>query len=137
MTVTPKKKTKTLTNRGKALRERRLRELEMRKAGMTYAQIAQAVGVSVKTVFLDIRSIVSPNADAYDLEMAVDLQRIEMALLPLAKGVRDGDHKAIDRWKQLIDTKHKLLNSNLNEIKAKQSTDLLVKVISEVELEKI
>lgn len=88
LTVTQKKKTKTLTSRGKALRERRLRELEMRKAGMTYAQIAQAVGVSIKTVFLDIRSIVSPNADAYDLEIAVDLQRIEMALLPLAKAVR-------------------------------------------------
>tara|TARA_Y100000589_G_scaffold231039_1_gene218444 strand:+ start:141 stop:554 length:414 start_codon:yes stop_codon:yes gene_type:complete len=137
VTVTKKKKTTTLSSRGKVLRERRLRELEMRKAGLTYAQIADAVGVSVKTVSKDIRSIVLPNANFYDLEIAVDLQRIEMALLPLAKAVRDGEHKAIDRWKQLIDTKHKLLNSSLQDQDNQKQLTLPVKVVSEVELEKI
>lgn len=136
MTTPAKKKKPVVNSKRTALRDRRLRELEMRKAGLTYNQIAQAVGVSTNTVVKDMQAIVKPNPGAYDLEVAVDLQRIEMALLPLAKSVREGDHKAIDRWKQLIDTKHKLLNHTFQDT-ASKTKDLPVKVISEVELEKI
>lgn len=137
MTIENHLKQRTLTDKKRALRERRNRELEMRKAGMSYNQIAKAVGVTPKTIVNDIKALTKPNPIYPNLEIAIDLQRIEMALLPLVKGVRSGDHKSIEQWKRLIDTKHRLLGRFTPEPAHSLNTKLPVKVVSEVEIEKI
>lgn len=135
--MTVKKKAKTTTPRQQNIIDRRIRALEMRKAGLTYAQIANSLNVSENTVLNDIKQSVKGKNNSIDIERAVDLLRIEMAMLPLAKDVRNGDHKAIDRWKQLIDMKQKLLERH-ETLKSVTGADCLrVKVVSEVELEKI
>jgi transcriptional regulator len=134
--MTVKKKSTATTPRRQTIIERRIRALEMRKAGLTYAQIATSLAVSEKTIVNDIKQSVKDKHSSNDVERSVDLLRIEMAMLPLAKDVRNGDHKAIDRWKQLIDMKHKLLDRQDNP-QSDNTQALLVKVVSEVELEKI
>ena len=125
------------TTQRQAIIDRRLRALEMRKAGLTYAQIAKSLEVSQRTILNDIKQSVKDQNNSHDIELAVDLLRIEMAMLPLAKDVRAGDHKAIDRWKQLIDMKQKLLDRQDQKSETESEQILLVKVVSEIELEKI
>jgi len=135
--MTIKKKPAKTTTKQQAIIDRRLRALEMRKAGLTYAQIARSLDVSERTVLNDIKQSVKHKTNSQDIERAVDLLRIEMAMLPLAKDVRNGDHKAIDRWKQLIDMKQKLLERQDNLATNDSEQTLRVKVVSEVDLEKI
>jgi DNA-binding CsgD family transcriptional regulator len=135
--MTVKKKNKATSPRQQSIIDRRIRALEMRKAGLTYAQIAKSLNVSENTVLNDIKQSVKGKNNSTDIERAVDLLRIEMAMLPLAKDVRNGDHKAIDRWKQLIDMKQKLLERQESFASGIGPDSLLVKVVSEVELEKI
>ncbi len=122
-----------------AIVQRRLRVLERRKAGMTYSQIAQTLEVSERTVRNDIQQSIRPvvTQDDFVMERSVDLLRIEMALLPLSKGVREGDHKAIDRWKQLIDLKQKLLDKEMAKASDPANQELPVKIIAEVDMEKV
>ncbi|MBL4700322.1 helix-turn-helix domain-containing protein [bacterium AH-315-I18] len=135
--MTLKKKPTKTTVKQQAIVDRRIRALEMRKAGLTYAQIAKSLDVSERTVLNDIKQSVKNKTNSQDIERAVDLLRIEMAMLPLAKDVRNGDHKAIDRWKQLIDMKQKLLERQDNLAANDSEQTLRVKVVSEVDMEKI
>lgn len=125
------------TTQRQTIIDRRLRALEMRKAGLTYTQIANSLDVSKNTIANDIKQSIKDQNNSHDIELAVDLLRIEMAMLPLAKDVRAGEHKAIDRWKQLIDMKQKLLDRQDQKNESKTDQVLLVKVVSEIELGKI
>ena len=97
--------------------ERRLKSLELRKNGASYRQIGVALGVATDTAWKDvIRSL----ADLAKIEMgmaaelrALETERLDMALLSLAKGVRDGNLGAIDRWIRLSESRRKLLGLDM------------------------
>ncbi len=55
-------------------------------------------------------------------ERAVELQRLETALLALIQKVRQGDLAAIDRWLKLCESRRRLLGLNLKSAKSAKKT---------------
>lgn len=104
---------------------RRLRVLEMRKAGVSYHTIAREVGVSQTQVVRDLKRALDEAACgrriAVRTERALELQRLETALLALIQKVRQGDLAAIDRWLKLCESRRRLLGLNAKSARSSRS----------------
>lgn len=122
--------TKTAIDSPTALR--RLRVLEMRKAGISFNAIARDVGVSRSQVIRDYRKALDEAACGRQMtkhtERALELQRLELALRALVTKVREGELPAIDRWLKICESRRSLLGLNMKTartakaIQARQQT---------------
>lgn len=111
---------------------RRVRVLEMRKAGVSFSAIAKDVGVSCTQVFRDYHKALEEAACGRRMtkasERALELERLEIALLALIPKVRQGEIPAIDRWLKICESRRRLLGlnmktaSSLRSIKARQQS---------------
>lgn len=94
-----------------------MRVLEMRKAGVTFNAIARDVGVSSTQVVRDYNKALDEAACGRQMttrsERALELQRLEMALLAIITKVRQGDVAAIDRWLRICESRRRLLGLNM------------------------
>lgn len=109
-----------LTHKGEEERmaDRRVKALELRKTGMTYAKIGEELGVSMQTANKDVKTALKDLADL-GLHLSVELRHMELMRLDdaLAKvyEVYEAvvDHevklKAIDRLVRLSESRRKLL----------------------------
>lgn len=92
---------------------RRVKVLELRKAGASTRQIATQVGVSHKTVAADIKAVLAvllgQQLDSAEAMRQMELERLDMAMLAIAPQVRQGHLGAIREWRGLIDQRAKLL----------------------------
>ena len=91
--------------------DRHLRALELRKAGATYQQIADELGYSGprgahKAVASALKATLKEPADEV---RALELARLDAALLAIWQRVRRGDEKAIDRLLSIMKRRMDLL----------------------------
>jgi DNA-binding CsgD family transcriptional regulator len=96
-----------------AYTERRVKVLELAKAGASFRQIARALNVSHETARKDLAAVMDALkqeqiAGAEELR-AMELERLNMAMAGIAQRVRQGDLGAIDRWIKLCESRRKLL----------------------------
>lgn len=96
-----------------AAADRRLRALELRKAGATLHQIAAQTGVSHEQSRKDLQRamadlLAEQNASAEELR-ALELERLERLHIALWKQATDGHHGAIDRLLRIAERRAKLL----------------------------
>lgn len=94
----------------KALAERRKRALDLRIAGATLAEIAEAHGVSISTTHEDIRRCLSdiPKASADELRKQ-EIARLDKLQNACWQDAIHGDLSAIDRALKVIDRRAKML----------------------------
>lgn len=106
--------------------ERRVQALELRKAGHTYQDIGDILGISgqaahkhvVKALEV-IRNKISEEAEAL---RTLEVQRIDNLFLVMYKRAEKGDYNAVDRCIRLMERRAKLLgldaptNTNVNMI---------------------
>lgn len=101
---------------------RRQRVLEMRKAGISFHAIAREVNVSATQVIRDLKRALDEAACGRRMtvrtERALELQRLETALLALVQKVRQGDLAAIDRWLKLCESRRRLLGLNVKSARS-------------------
>lgn len=109
-----------LTHKGEEERmaDRRVKALELRKTGMTYAKIGEALEVSTQTANKDVKTALKDLADL-GLNLSVELRHMELMRLDdaLAKvyevysatNCNDTKLKAIDRLVRLSESRRKLL----------------------------
>jgi len=92
---------------------RRHKALELRKMGLTYRAISQALGISPRQAYRDVAKALdeaSPeNGGDMDEQLRLDLARIDLAMAALAPKVRAGDGVSIDRWLRACDVRRRLL----------------------------
>jgi hypothetical protein len=106
------KRAHRLAQREAAMR-RRFQALELRKAGMSFAAIAGALGVSASQASRDVKAALITVKKADKLHTAhlrmLESERLDTATVAIAKQVKQGDPAAIDRWLKLSDARRKLL----------------------------
>ena len=104
---------------------RRQRVLEMRKAGISFQAIARELGVSSTQATRDFKRALDEAACGRRMtirtERALELQRLETALLALIQKVRQGDLAAIDRWLRLCESRRRLLGLNVKSARSSRS----------------
>lgn len=98
------------TNKVKAADKQR-QALELRKAGVTYARIAEQLGYrspsgAHKAVELALKSVLSEPAEEV---RQLELERLDSMLLALWPQVRNGNHGAIDRALRVMERRARLL----------------------------
>lgn len=93
---------------------RRVQALELRKAGASYRQIAQATAVDVATAWDDVQAEMSA-LRALTGQAAEDARTLELARLDRwqskleANGLQDGDHRAVAAAVRISERRAKLL----------------------------
>lgn len=101
-----------LAQREAALR-RRFQALELRKAGLSLANIAATLHVSASQVGRDLRQALELVHKAETLRLThlrlLESERLDTASLAIARKVKQGDISAIDRWLKLSEARRKLL----------------------------
>lgn len=95
-----------------AAAERRVRALELRKAGIGYRTIGAQLGVSEAQAHRDVQSALSALrelelAEADDLRR-LELERLDDAMLAIYPQVKRGNHGAIDRLLRIMERRAKL-----------------------------
>lgn len=110
--------------------QRRNKALELRKTGASYRQIAdmlrsnEEIGTTSRysrfCAYADVREALK-EAREQTQETATELreievQRLDMASVAIAKMVRDGNLGAIDRWIKIIESRCRLLGLNVNDL---------------------
>jgi len=105
--------------------KRRMRVLEMRKAGLNFQAIANNVKVSSTQVIRDFKRALDEVACGRVLtiqtERSLELQRLEIAMLAIIPKVRQGELPAIDRWLRLCESRRRLLGLNMKSAKSLKS----------------
>jgi hypothetical protein len=96
-----------------ATAEKQRQALELRKAGVTYAVIAERLGWKTadgahKAVMTALRKTLQEPADAV---RKLELERLDSMLLALATQVKNGNQGAIDRALRIMDMRAKLLGT--------------------------
>ena len=96
-----------------ATAEKQRQALELRKAGVTYAVIAERLGWknadgAHKAVMTALRKTLQEPADAV---RKLELERLDSMLLALATQVKNGNQGAIDRALRIMDMRAKLLGT--------------------------
>lgn len=93
-------------------KERRLRVLELRKAGASYRNIAKAVGCSHEQVRKDLAAVhaelLKEQVASADELRAMESERIDMARLAIAPQVKQGHLGAVREWRALGESYRKL-----------------------------
>jgi DNA-binding CsgD family transcriptional regulator len=113
-----------------AYTERRVKVLELAKAGASFRQIARALNVSHETARKDLAAVMDALkqeqiAGAEELR-AMELERLNMAMAGIAQRVRQGDLGAIDRWIKLCESRRKLLGL---DAATKQDGEMIVRIV--------
>ena len=105
------------TGEKEMIAERRVKALELRKTGGSYRQIGRALGVSQETAHKDVMhglAELATQAHGHAEEYrALEVERLDVAILAVATLVRAGDLAAIDRWIRLSESRRKLLGLDL------------------------
>ena len=93
--------------------ERRGQALERRKMGMSYRAIGDALGVSEKTAHQDVQAALASLAEleqaSADEYRALELMRLDTALLALAPKLKYGDPQVVNAWVKVSESRRKLL----------------------------
>lgn len=127
--------------------ERRVRAIELRKAGLGYRQISEQLGVSVQQAWRDVQKAL---ADLAEMEQdhareyrQLELERLDALLSPLwlrARGRRiqhdDGtvedvppDYAAVDRVMRLMEARRRLLGLDVQP--EDKDHEVIVRVVHE------
>lgn len=96
-----------------AAAERRVKSLELRKAGASYRRIGDQLGISETMAYKDVQRCLTElrelqNHSAEELR-TMELERLDMAMLAIAAQVKAGHLGAIDRWIRLAESRRRLL----------------------------
>jgi hypothetical protein len=93
--------------------ERRVRAFGLRKAGASYRQIAQQLGVSLNTAWADVTAelveLRTRTADDVRAYRDLELQRCDEMMLGLWPAVRAGDARAVFAAVKVMDRRARLL----------------------------
>lgn len=96
-----------------AARERESRAMDMRKAGATYDQIGERLGISKVGAFKAVKRVLERTAktttEAADDVRRIELERIDAMLLGLWKAATNGDARAVDSSMRLSKRRSELL----------------------------
>lgn len=99
------------TNRRATAAEKRKQALELRRAGLTYDDIAAAVGYANKSVaYKSVKAAIADitRESAQEL-LSLELERLDDMQAGLYKGARSGDPAAVDRVLKIIDQRARFL----------------------------
>ena len=120
--------------------ERQLQALELRKAGVTYAAIAQKLGYKTadgahKAVGSALKKSIQEPADAL---RTLEVERLDAMLLAIAAQVRGGNLGAIDRALRIMERRAKLLGLDMptrHEMTGAEGAPLIsrIEIIKQVE----
>lgn len=96
-----------------AAAERRQQALELRKAGASYRKIADTLAVSLSQAHDDVQQALIQLAElecasAGELR-AMELARLDVAMLAIARQVQQGNLKAVGAWVRISESRRKLL----------------------------
>ena len=96
-----------------AAKEKRARTLELRKAGITYQEISDALGIPLSSVGRYVQQGIAEwqkqtEQDAGEI-VALEIARIDRMLRGLWNRAKAGDDAAVDRVIKLMDRRAKLL----------------------------
>lgn len=91
--------------------DRHVRALELRKAGVGYRQIAEALGyANASGAFKAVqRSLREVKHEAADKLLALEIERLDQMLVAISQAVRSGNFGAIDRALRIAERRAKLL----------------------------
>jgi len=93
--------------------EKRLKALELRKCGATFSEIGKALGVSTqrahKIVMEELERLGLQRIGTADELRRLELERLEMASIPVVSKVKKGDMRAALVWIKLSESRRKLL----------------------------
>jgi DNA-binding CsgD family transcriptional regulator len=93
--------------------ERRLKVVEMRKAGVPLQKIAKHLGCATSTVHSDLAHVISEietqTKETTEQLITLEHLRLEIAVQVLYPKVIAGDLRAIDAWIKVSETTRKLL----------------------------
>lgn len=94
-------------------RERELKALEMRKAGATFEQIGNALGITPqgahRAVKRALRRIIEKSDEAAEEIRRLELERLDAMLLALWPQAKRGNLGAVDRILRIMERRAKLL----------------------------
>lgn len=102
-----------MTHHPELIQERKLRALDLRKAGYTYRQIGEECGVAHTTAYKDVANAMKDLA-AVELDKADDIRRMELERLDglwrgLWQGATEGDPACIRAALGVMERRAKLL----------------------------
>jgi hypothetical protein len=93
--------------------EKRLRALELRKCGATFAEIGKSLEISTqrahKIVMEELERLALLRLGNADELRRLELERLEMASIPVVSKVKQGDLQAAMVWIKLSESRRKLL----------------------------
>lgn len=108
-------------------RERERQALELRMAGGTYAQIAEALEISqtgaYKAVMRALDKLNQKTLENAEQLRRLELERLDRAVLAVWPKVQEGRLTAIDRWIRLSESRRKLLG-----LDAPQQANVVTKI---------
>ncbi len=94
-------------------RERERKAMELRLAGATYAQIAQALGISQagahKAVMRALKRLNEKLNEQAEQVRRLELERLDRMLLALWPQAQKGNHGAVDRILRIMERRARLL----------------------------
>lgn len=96
--------------------EKRRKIFEMRKAGLTYRQIADRMDMSVSTIHEHVKkelaTLNKQNQELAGEYRLIQLQRLESLLVPLQQQIANGHLTAIDKARRIMDSISQLMGAN-------------------------
>ena len=114
------------TGMAEAAAERRLKALELRKAGASYRAIGAQLGVSHQQAYEDIQreltAIAKQSTEEATLLRTLDLERLDAMMLAIWQQVRQGNQGAIDRALRISERRAKLLGLDAPERRREDPT---------------
>lgn len=112
--------------KAEAAAERRLKALELRKAGAPYRAIASQLGVSLKQAYDDVTQELEVLAEKSQAEAAhvrtLELERLDAMTMAIWQQVRQGNQGAIDRALRVMERRAKLLGIDAPEKRREEPT---------------
>ena len=118
-----------------AAREREIKALELRKAGATYVQIAEALGISRagahKVVLRALARLEKEAGEEAEHLRRLEIERLDAMLLAIWPHVKKGSLGAIDRAIRIMERRAKLLGLDA-PTKADIQGEQVIRIIEEV-----
>lgn len=98
------------------VRERELRALELRRAGCSYREIAQTMGLSISKVHRHVKRaydrLLHQVEDAAEDVRAVELDRLDRLLRGIWQRAAGGDVRAIDRVLKIMERRAAIMGTD-------------------------